>query len=128
MSSMKSSASGRKSTLGKFLTGRLSLLFGFDTKLQQRLAEFHNRREAVVITNSEMKASKWWSKLEVMLLQSTETKRSSFDVSTSESNCNAINLDELQGLRRQRSIHSSCSSACVASSLSLSVSDSVVFC
>ena len=46
ISPMKKSASGEQITLmGKFTDGKTNLrLVGFDTKLQQRLAEFHGRK------------------------------------------------------------------------------------
>ena len=81
---MQASSSGStKFFSGEITDGKSNLrLVGFDTKQQQKLAEFQ-KKEPVALLNCEIKPSKWGSQLEVLMVCNTS---------------NEITLNQLQDL------------------------------
>ena len=62
---------------GRFTDGNKTLrVVGFDTKIQQKLADFETTKEPVALLNCEVKEGKWNSGLEVHMRKSTEVQKS----------------------------------------------------
>lgn len=106
---MKDSSSGSKRYFdGKLTDGKTSCrLVGFDTKQQQRLEEFREKKEAVALVNCEVRSSKWNPQLEVMVNRRTEVQKSpaEFDVATLATSASSeIGLDQLQGLQNYQEV------------------------
>ena len=103
LSPMQASSSGNtKYFCGEITDGKSNLrLVGFDTKQQQKLAEFHQKKDPVALLNCEIKPSKWGSQLEVLMRKDTELQKSpkKFNVASLVCNTsNEITLDQLQDL------------------------------
>ena len=101
LSPKKASVSGRVNYFEDQISdGKMSMqLVGFDTKLQQKLAESQEKKEAVAISNCEVKANRWGLHLEVMVEKKTQLERSTSSCDVSK-HCasNKITLDQLQHL------------------------------
>ena len=78
LSPMKQSASGRSHYFdGQLSDGKRNIwLVGFDSKQQQRLAEFQEKKEAVALCNCEVKRSKFGAQLEVLVGRETMVEKS----------------------------------------------------
>ena len=78
LSAKKSSSSGSGKYFDSQLTDgeRLSRFVGFDLKVQQKLSDFLERKEPVVMTNCEVKVGKYTSDLEVVVRNSSEFQKS----------------------------------------------------
>ena len=110
LSPVKFSASGKCHYFeGRLSDGKSSMrLFGFDTKQQQKLALFHEKKEAVALSNCEVTPSNRGPDLEVLVGRSTEMQRSptKFDVLTLVCTpSNEITLDQLQGLQAYQQVN-----------------------
>jgi len=84
VSPMKSNRAGTTKYFDAQLTdGKKPLrIVGFDTKLHQRLVDFYESKDAVALTNCEIKEGKYSSALELVLRKSTQLQKSpvKFDV------------------------------------------------
>ena len=103
LSPMQASSSGStKFFSGEITDGKSNLrLVGFDTKQQQKLAEFQKKKEPVALLKCEIKPSKWGSQLEVLMRKDTELQKSpkKFNVTSLVCNTsNEITLNQLQDL------------------------------
>lgn len=104
LSPMKASVSGRSNYFeGQLSDGKNNMrLVGFDTKQQQKLALFHDKKEAVTLLNCEVKTSKRGPHLEVVVGRNTEMQKSPTKFNVSAMVCtqsNEITLDQLQELQ-----------------------------
>ena len=94
---------------GKLSDGENSLMIvGFDAKVQQKLMDFHSRKEPVALVNCQVKESKFSSTLELHMRKNTEVLKSptKLDASaiTSNSSSDLITLDELPKLDQYQTV------------------------
>ena len=94
---------------GKLSDGENSLrIVGFDAKVQQKLMDFHSRKEPVALVNCQVKESKFSSTLELHMRKNTEVLKSptKLDASaiTSNSSSDLITLDELPKLDQYQTV------------------------
>ena len=77
VSPMRQSGTGYRYFDGSLTDGSKTVrVVGFDTKIQQKLADFQARKEPVAILNCEVKEGKWNSGLEVHTRKSTDIQKS----------------------------------------------------
>lgn len=104
LSPMKSSTSGKsKYFSGELTDGGAKVRFvGFDSKLHERMSRFHEKKEAIALSNCEVKEGKYSSGLEVVVRGSSELMASpkKFDVPAKmfDDAEDIITLDELRGI------------------------------
>ena len=100
MSPMRKSSSGCHYFDGSLTDGTKSLrVVGFDTKVQQRLMDFHSRKEPVALVNCEVKQGKYSSNMELHMRKTTDVLKSPVKVDiTSNLPPDLITLDELPAL------------------------------
>ena len=71
---------------------------GFDAKVHQRLCSFHERKEPVVMSNCEVKCSKYTNDLEVVVRNSCEFEKSPTKYNPSSESESEIILNEVSSL------------------------------
>lgn len=103
VSPMKKSVGGCSYFDGTLTDGQKNIrLVGFNTKIQQKLADFKDRNEPVAILNCEVKEGKYTSDLEVHMRNSTDVQRSpnKVDVASIVANLptDLVTLDQIPSL------------------------------
>lgn len=109
LSPMKNTAAGTS----KYFHGQLTdgktrrRIFGFDSKIHQRLADFHQSKEAVALTNCEVKEGKYSSELELLVRKSTDVEKSPTKIDASKliiRSGSHVALEEISGLCNYQSV------------------------
>ena len=104
VSPMRKSASGCGYFDGRLSDGEKSLrIVGFDTKVQQKLMDFHSWKEPVALLNCEIKQGKYSSNLELHMRKTTELQKSPAKLDA-DVQPDLIMLDELPQLDQYQTV------------------------
>ena len=101
-SPMKSNTVGTTKYFHAHLTdgNTTARVVGFDAKVHQRLCSFHERKEPVVMSNCEVKCSKYTNDLEVVVRNSCEFEKSPTKYNLSSESESEIILNEVSSLAK----------------------------
>ena len=107
---MKQSASGRSHYFDDQLSdGKRNIrLVGFDTKQQQRLAEFQEKKEVVALCNCDVKCSRFGKQLNVSVWRETKVEKSlgKFSVETLNAEASSnVTMDQLPALQAYQRVN-----------------------